>query len=183
MRDISSVPSVALFVERARAVKPDFELTDENAAPVAGICVALDGVPLAIELAAARIRMLRPTAMLERLDRQLPLLAGGVRDLPARQQTIRSTIEWSSRFSARTSARMLSRLGVFAGPFSLEAVESVWAQAGETPTRSSLGMLVDSSLVRQLDHDERSLLLPARDRARVRPRAAREQGVLQETAA
>ena len=83
-----------LFVERARAVKPDFELTDDNARQVIAICGALDNVPLALELAAARLRVLTPTVLMERLDHALPLLVGGARDLPARQRTLRSTRSW-----------------------------------------------------------------------------------------
>jgi predicted ATPase len=147
--------SVALFVERARAVKPDFELTPVNSAAVAAICVALDGVPLALELAAARIRMLTPESMLARLDRRLSLLAGGARDLPARQQTLRSTIEWSTQLLGRDERRLLERLGVFSGGFSLEAVEAVAGGDGGDPIYG-LGVLVDNSLVREQDRNGRS---------------------------
>lgn len=151
--------SVALFIERARAVKPDFEATADNVDAITAICVALDGVPLAIELAAARIRMLPPAAMLARLDRRLSLLAGGPRDLPARQQTLRSTIEWSTQLLGVDEKLLLAQLGVFATGFSLDAVESV---AGES-TRftpgfeplAGLGVLVDNSLVREQDRGGR----------------------------
>ncbi|MET1016877.1 MAG: DUF4062 domain-containing protein, partial [Leifsonia flava] len=125
-----AVPSVALFVARVRAVKPDFELTPGNAAAVAGICRALDGVPLALELAAARARVLGPKAMLKRLDRQLPLLVEGVRDLPERQRTLRGTIEWSTRLLGEAENGLLAQLGVFAGDFSLDAAEAVHAEMG-----------------------------------------------------
>ena len=92
---LTQYESVALFIERASAVKPDFTLTNDNAAAVAEICVRLDGLPLAIELAAARIRILTPQAILERLGRRLDLLAGGARDLPDRQRTLRGAIGWS----------------------------------------------------------------------------------------
>jgi predicted ATPase len=163
-------PSVALFVERARAVKPDFEVTEGNAAAVAAISVALDGVPLALELAAARVRMLPPAAILARLDRGLALLAGGARDLPARQQTLRSTIEWSTQLLDEPERRLLAQLGVFAGGFSLEAVEAV---AEGTPSVGGdpilgLGILVDNSLVREQDRAGRpiySLLATVREYA------------------
>jgi predicted ATPase len=149
----AEVASVALFVERARAVKPDFAVTPENVDAIAAICVALDGLPLALELAAARTRMLTPAAMLARLDRRLALLAGGVRDLPARQQTLRKTIEWSTQLLGEHEKQLLARLGVFAGAFSLEAVEYV-ADATSDPGLEplmALGMLVDNSLVREED--------------------------------
>jgi predicted ATPase len=141
-------PAVTLFVERSRAVRPDFELTDQNVSAVVRICAALDGVPLALELAAARIRLLSPELMLARLDRRLPLLSGGMTDLPARQQTLRRTIEWSTQLLGEDERRLLSRLGVFVGGFTLEAVESVCA-GDDTDVLSMLGVLVDSSLVRQ----------------------------------
>ncbi|MHA6669618.1 DUF4062 domain-containing protein [Homoserinimonas sp. A447] len=143
--------SVALFVERARAVKPDFELNSANTAAVTAICVALDGVPLALELAAARIRMLTPQSMLSRLDKRLALLAGGARDLPARQQTLRSTIEWSTQLLERDEKRLLARLGVFSGGFSLEALEALAPSDDGADAMTALGMLVDNSLVREQD--------------------------------
>ncbi|MEL4320528.1 DUF4062 domain-containing protein [Leifsonia sp. YIM 134122] len=153
-----AVPSVALFVARVRAVKPDFELTSGNAAAVAGICTALDGVPLALELAAARARVLGPKAMLKRLDRQLPLLVEGVRDLPERQRTLRGTIEWSTRLLGEAENGLLARLGVFAGDFSLDAAEAVHAEmGGDADVLLLLGALVDSSLVRQRERDEVSM--------------------------
>jgi len=152
---VAEVPAVALFVERVHAVKPDFELTDGNVDAVTRICVALDGVPLAIELAAARIRVLSPAAMLERLDRRLPLLVGGVRDLPTRQQTLRGTIEWSTELLADDEKSMLATLGVFEGGFWLEAAESV-ADGRVADPLASLGVLVDNSLVREQDRGERS---------------------------
>jgi predicted ATPase len=141
-------PAVTLFVERSRAVRPDFELTEANVDAVVRICAALDGVPLALELAAARIRLLSPELMLARLDRRLPLLSGGMTDLPARQQTLRSTIEWSTQLLGAAERRLLARLGVFMGGFTLEAVESICAD-GDADVLSMLGVLVDSSLVRQ----------------------------------
>jgi predicted ATPase len=152
---LAEVPSVALFVERVHAVKPDFELTAENALAVARICVALDGVPLALELAAARVRVLPPQAMLERLDRRLPLLVGGARDLPARQQTLRRTIEWSTQLLGDDERALLAQLGVFEGGFTLEAVEALRKDTSGD-TLALLGTLVDSSLVRQEDRGDRA---------------------------
>lgn len=148
-------PAVALFVERSRAVRPDFELTDANVAAVVRICAALDGVPLALELAAARIRLLSPGLMLARLDRRLPLLTGGVTDLPERQQTLRSTIEWSTQLLGDAERRLLARLGVFVGGFTLEAVESI-CSAEDTDVLGMLGVLVDGSLVRQEEREHQS---------------------------
>jgi len=150
-------PAVTLFVERARAVRPDFEVTDDNADDLCRVVGALDGVPLAIELAAARVRMLPPRAMLERLDRQLPLLVGGVRDLPERQQTIRNTLQWSVELLAADDRTLLTLLGVFSGTFTLEAVEAVATGQDVRDVLTSLGNLVDSSLVRQQDGGERAL--------------------------
>lgn len=148
-------PAVALFVERVRAAAPDFELTAENAEDIARICLALDGVPLAIELAAARARVLTPAALLDRLDRRLPLLAGGPRDLPERQRTMRRAIEWSVQLLDAPAADLFTRLGAFAGAFPLEAVEAVAARDGLVI--DDLGALVDGSLVQQQDHGERAV--------------------------
>jgi predicted ATPase len=148
-------PAVALFVERSRAVRPDFELTGANVAAVVRICAALDGVPLALELAAARIRLLSPERMLARLDRRLPLLSGGASDLPARQQTLRSTIEWSTQLLGENERRLLAQLGVFVGGFTLEAVESMCVDAGADGL-GMLGVLVDSSLVRQEERPQQT---------------------------
>ena len=150
------VPAVALFIERAHAVKPDFEVTPANVDAVVGICTALDGVPLALELAAAKIRVLSPAVMLERLDRLLPFLGGGPRDLPARQQTLRRTIEWSTQMLGEDEKGLLASVGVFEGGFSLEACEAVYDPTGAADTLTSLGVLVDSSLVSQQDRGDRS---------------------------
>ncbi len=122
---VSASPAVAVFCERARAVKSDFALTRENASHVADICTCLEGVPLAIELAATRTRTLPPAMLLERLERRLPLLTEGAGDLPARQKTLHKTIEWSYELLGSHTQRVFARLGVFVGGFSLEAAESV----------------------------------------------------------
>ena len=153
---VLAAPSVALFTERARAVKPDFQVTDANASAVASLVTRLDGVPLALELAAAKVRLLTPVAMLERLDKLLPFLSGGLRDLPPRQQTLRKTIEWSTQMLDEGEKQLLATLGVFEGGFSLEAAEAVYHPGPDTDTLTVLGTLVDNSLVRQEDRGTRS---------------------------
>jgi tetratricopeptide (TPR) repeat protein len=138
---------VRLFLERARDVRPDFDLTAENAAAVGDICRRLDGLPLAIELAAARVRLLPPSALLSRLDHSLALLTGGARDLPDRQRTLRATVAWSYELLSPEEALLLDRLAVFAGGFSLEAVEEVCSLDGDLDVLESLAGLVDQSLV------------------------------------
>jgi predicted ATPase len=122
---VAGYGAVALFVERARAVRPGFALSDENAAAVAEICTRLDGLPLAIELAAARIKLFSPQALLARLDSTLQMLTGGARDLPARQQTLRGAIDWSYSLLDEGEKGLFARLAVFVGNYGLEAVEAV----------------------------------------------------------
>ncbi len=145
--------SVRLFVARAQAVRPDFSLTAESAAAVAAICARLDGMPLAIELAAARIRLLSAGAILERLENQLDLLAAGARDLPERQRTLRGAIAWSHEILGEPQRRLFERLSVFAGGGRLNEIEIVCGQAGED-VLEDLASLVDQSLVRVEDHDD-----------------------------
>jgi predicted ATPase/DNA-binding XRE family transcriptional regulator len=142
-------PAVRLYLERARAVAPDFELTDANAATVARICERLDGLPLAIELAAARIKLFQPTALLERLDRRLQLLSGGPRDLPERQQTLRHTVAWSHDLLDEAGKMLFGRLAVFAGGFTLEAAEAVCGSSmpSDAGVLEALESLVDNSLL------------------------------------
>jgi predicted ATPase/tetratricopeptide (TPR) repeat protein len=144
--------SVSLFTERAHAADPGFELTAGNAAAVAEICRRLDGLPLAIELAAARVRLLPPQALASRLGQRFSLLTGGARDLPERQRTLRNTLAWSFGLLPVAEQALFARLGVFAGSFSLPAAEAIGADA-PGPDRpgsvmDTLGALVDSSLVR-----------------------------------
>ncbi|WP_157463833.1 DUF4062 domain-containing protein [Deinococcus pimensis] len=148
---IARSEAVELFVQRARAVKPNFELTLENALVVMEIVSRLDGVPLAIELAAARVKLLPPAALLERLQSALDL--GGARDLPARQRTLRSTLDWSYALLGPAEQVLLARLGVFEGSASLEAIEAVCG-AGADGLLSALEGLVERSLLRQADEQD-----------------------------
>ena len=141
--------AVGLFVERAQAVKPGFTITNESAPAVAEICVRLDGLPLAIELAAARIKMLPPKAMLQRLTSRLKLLTGGARDLPERQRTLRATIEWSYALLDEGEQLLFARLAVFSGGRTLEAIEAICDAEGDLPVEAFEGIssLVDSERV------------------------------------
>jgi predicted ATPase/class 3 adenylate cyclase len=148
---LTQYEAVGLFVERARAVKPDFKVTNESAPAVAEICVRLDGLPLAIELAAARIKMLPPKAMLQRLSSRLKLLTGGARDLPERQRTLRATIEWSFALLNEGEQVLFGRLAVFSGGRTLEAIEAICDAEGDLPMEAFEGVssLLDKSLLRQ----------------------------------
>jgi non-specific serine/threonine protein kinase len=146
--ELARTPAVALFVERAREVRPSFDLTAENARAVVEICRRLDGLPLALELAAARVKLLAPAAMLERLDRRLKLLTGGARDLPTRQQTLRGAVAWSYELLDEGERTVLRRLAVFSGGCALEAAEAVCGDE-DLDVLDALGSLVDKSLVRQ----------------------------------
>jgi predicted ATPase len=149
--------SVRLFAERAHAAAADFELTSDNAGAVAEICRRLDGLPLAIELAAARIRVLPPQALLARIGDRLGLLTDGARDLPERQRTLRNTLDWSFDLLSAPEQALFGCLGVFAGTFDLRAVAAVSGDSASSPADpgqagqviDTLSSLVDSSLVRQ----------------------------------
>ncbi len=143
--------AVRLFSERAQAVRPEFALTPENASAVADICRGLDGLPLAIELAAARIKVLPPAALLARLEKRLPLLTGGGRDLPARQQTMRDAIAWSHDLLTPEEQALFRWLAVFVGGFTLEGAEAVVfaGDALDLDVFEGVASLVDKSLLRQ----------------------------------
>src|SRR5919201_4740755 len=153
-----SVPPLAddeaaeLFVARAQAAKPDFAVSEQNAAAVAQLCARVDGLPLAIELAAARTKLLPPAAMLSRLGNRLELLTGGRRDAPQHQQTLRTTLDWSYDLLGEDEQRLFAQLGVFAGGCTLASAEAV-CRVDESVLEGLAG-LVDESLVRQDDGDE-----------------------------
>ena len=156
LESVAASPSIALFTERARAVEPSFTLDDSNAAAVVDICNRLDGLPLAIELAAARIQILPPDALAARLDRALPLLNAGPRDAPPRHQALNSTIAWSYGLLAEEHRGLFRRLSVFSGGWTIDAAEVVCG--GDL---ASLAALVESSLIRdiQIDGHRRGTML------------------------
>src|SRR5712692_9243067 len=154
---LSQYEAVALFIARAQALKPDFQVSNATAPAVAEICARLDGLPLAIELAAARIKLLPPPALLARLGRRLAVLTSGVRDAPARQQTLRRTIEWSYQLLDADEQRLFRRLSVFVGGCTLQAIEAVCAAVDTQPPAVSVldgvASLIDKSLLRQIEQE------------------------------
>ncbi len=148
---LSQYAAVQLFIARAQSVKPDFQVTTANAPAVAEICARLDGLPLAIELAAARVKILPPEMLLQRLDSRLRILTGGARDLPARQRTLRATIDWSYQLLTPPEQTLLARLAVFVGGWTLEAVETVCHGAHDLDidVLDNLQVLIERNLVRQ----------------------------------
>jgi predicted ATPase/class 3 adenylate cyclase len=148
--------AVSLFIERALAVKPSFQITNGNALAVAEITARLDGLPLAIELAASRVKLLSPQGILDRLEKRLPMLKAQDRNVPERQRTLRRTIEWSYELLDESERQLFSRLSVFAGGADLDAVEVVANREGELrlDTLDGLASLVDKNLVRSMDTSE-----------------------------
>lgn len=143
--------AIQLFVQQAQAVKPDFQLTSQNAKALVDICRRLDGLPLAIEIAAARIRMLPPSVLLKRLDQSLQLLVGGAKDLPGRQQTLRSAIDWSFNLLGPEVQKLFVRLSVFAGGFNLESVEAICNPQADLEVFAGVETLLENNLIRQVD--------------------------------
>jgi predicted ATPase/DNA-binding CsgD family transcriptional regulator len=160
---LTSNAAVKLFQVRAQAVQPNFRLSPTNVHTVAEICVCLDGLPLAIELAAARIKMLSPEALLSRLSNRLQILTRGARDLPVRQQTLRNTLQWSNDLLNFREQRLFRRLSVFVGGFTLEAVEAVCydTQQDASHTLDDVASLLDKSLLFQVEeeHEARFAML------------------------
>ena len=148
LEEIASIECVQLFVALTQAANPSFELNRENAAAVAEICRRLDGLPLAIEIAAARSRILSPQAMLKRLDESLKLLTGGPRDLPVRQQTLRGAIDWSYDLLETADRTLFARLGVFVGGFTLEAAEAVCNPNDQLDVFTGIETLLNNSLLK-----------------------------------
>ena len=153
---LTQYEAVRLFIERAQAAKADFAVTTENAPAVAEICVQLDGLPLAIELAAVRIKLLSPALLLARLTNRLALLTGGPRNLPLRQQTLRRTIDWSYELLDPREQVLFTRLAVFVGGCTLEAASAICNAAGDLPMDifDGLASLLEKSLLRQGAGDE-----------------------------
>jgi predicted ATPase len=146
---LSQYEAIRLFIERAQVARASFAINNENAPAVAEICHRLDGLPLAIELAAARVRLLSPQAMLTRLSSRLKLLTGGAQDLPARQQTLRNTIDWSYSLLNEDEQTLFARLAVFVGGFTLEAAEAVCNPESNLDVLGGVESLMNNSLLRQ----------------------------------
>jgi len=152
---LAQVAAVRLFVERAHAIQPAFELTQANARTIAEICVRLDGLPLAIELAAARVKLLPPQALLHRLSHRLDLLTGGPRDLPTRQQALRNTLQWSYDLLTEPEQRLFRWLSIFVGGCTLEAAEMVCRAESfhASSVLEGVASLLDKSLVQQTEQE------------------------------
>jgi predicted ATPase/DNA-binding CsgD family transcriptional regulator/transcriptional regulator with XRE-family HTH domain len=153
--EILHYAAVALFVQRAQMVKPNFVLSDDNAAAIAQICIRLDGLPLSLELAAARSKLLSPQALLGRLNHRLAVLTGARQDAPTRQQTLRATISWSYDLLNAEEQRCFRRLAIFVGGCTLEAAEAICSGVGDSslPAIDLVASLLDKSLLQQSDRD------------------------------
>jgi predicted ATPase len=154
---LTDYDSIRLFMERATAVRPDFRITQENAAALAEICSRVDGLPLALELAASRVKVLSPEDLVTRLEKRLPLLTSGARDLPGRQRTLRGAIQWSHDLLVAEERRLFARLAVFAGGWTLEAAEAICGPKLELELVDGLTSLVDSSLVTRSNVSDASI--------------------------
>jgi len=154
---LSRFEAVDLFVQRSSAVSPHFTLSEQNARAVAEICVRLDGLPLSIELAAARMKLFTPATLLERLGKRIGVLSGGARDLPERQRTLRNTLDWSFNLLSQDEKRLFVRLGVFVGSFSLAAAEEVCASdklpALSLTVEDGIESLLNKSLLGRVEND------------------------------
>ena len=152
---LAQYAAVALFLERARAARSDFQMAPAHTRTIAEICVRLDGLPLAIELAAARVKLLPPQTLLARLAHRLQVLTGGARDAPVRQQTLRNTLAWSYDLLDAGEQRLFRRLSVFAGGCTLEAAEGLYEELGEQPAGvlDGVASLIDKSLLRQAEQE------------------------------
>jgi predicted ATPase/transcriptional regulator with XRE-family HTH domain len=154
METASNFPALRLFAERARAVRPDFALNAENIKTVSAICARLDGLPLAIELIAARIRLMSPQALLERLDDQFILSADGMRAVSARQKTLQNAIGWSYSLLSEEEQKLFMHLSVFSGGFTLEAAEAIFSRTVTKRSISNLiASLLDKSLLQRVPND------------------------------
>jgi predicted ATPase/tRNA A-37 threonylcarbamoyl transferase component Bud32 len=182
VEQLSQCPAVELFVQRAVAAKPDFEVTPENAPAIVEICTRLDGLPLAIELAAARVKVLSPASMLTRIESRLQLLTGGARDLPERQQTLRAAMDWSHDLLNAEEQKLFRRLSAFVGGCDLEGVEAVCNIKGDLDLDLLDGMasMVDKSLVQQVEQADGEsrfgMLETIREYALEKLKAAGEEG-------
>jgi predicted ATPase/DNA-binding CsgD family transcriptional regulator len=156
IQSLSHYAAVELFLQRAQAVKPDFQMTPDNAGAIGEICSRLDGLPLALELAAARTKLLTPQALLARLEHRFSILTGGAQDVPVRQQTLRNTIEWSYNLLDAQEQQLFRQLCVFAGGGTLEAIEAICAHldAGANQVLDVVASLVDKSLLQQKEQED-----------------------------
>jgi predicted ATPase/DNA-binding CsgD family transcriptional regulator len=156
---LSHYAALSLFVQRAQAIKPDFQLTEANARTIAEVCTRLDGLPLAIELAAARTRLLSPQALLARLSRRLEVLTGGAHNVPDRQQTMRATIAWSYHLLTPQVQQLFRSLSVFAGGCTLQAVEAITQHTDGITVLDGVSVLLENHLLRQEEQPDGELRL------------------------
>ncbi|HEX6477286.1 MAG TPA: tetratricopeptide repeat protein [Ktedonobacteraceae bacterium] len=185
---LARMPSIALFLQRTQATRPEFELTESNARSIAEICVRLDGLPLAIELAAARMKLLSPQVLLARLGQRLTILTGGGRDVPARQQTLRNTIDWSYQLLDAREQQLFRRLSVFVGGCTLQAAEAFYRGPDDVAeeTLDGIASLIDKSLLQRVEqtgeNEETRLLMleTIREYAQEALIANREEGVVRQ---